>query len=146
MTPPIDSPLLPYQLNGEFLLTSYSLRPSDPTFGTTQFLGAHFSHKSSEFSAGGPGTGHKVGGDVIISPTVGVTVTVSLNRDDNFHVDYEIDFSGNVRKGSVVVPPGAVVPFMLNAKPFELGATLANRSAVLQGTLSAGRRSAPLTL
>lgn len=146
MTPPIDSPLLPYQLNGEFLLTSYSLRPSDPTFGTTQFLGGHFSHKSSEFAAGGPGAGHKVGGDVIISPTVGGTVTVSLNRDDNFHVEYEIDFNGNIRRGSLVVPPGAVVPFMLNAKPFEFGATLANRSAVLQGTLSAGRRSAPVTL
>lgn len=146
MTSPIDSPLLPYQLHGEFLLTSYSLRPSDPTFGTTQFLGTHFSHKSSDFAAGGSGTQHKLGGDVIVSPTVGVTVTVSLNRDDNFHVEYEIDFSGNIRRGSVVVPPGAAVPFMLNAKPFELGATLANRSAVLQGTLNASKRSAPLTL
>lgn len=145
MTSPIASPLLPYQLRCEFLLTSYSLRPSDPTFGTTQFLGAHFSHKSSDLSAGGAGFAHALGGDVIISPTVGATVAVSLDPDGNFLVKYKIDFSGNVRTASVAVPPGAHVPFMLNAKPFELGVTLSNRSAVLQGTLSATNRSDPLS-
>ncbi|HEV7286067.1 MAG TPA: hypothetical protein VGN75_14530 [Kaistia sp.] len=145
MASPVDTPLLAYQLHGELLLISYSLRPSDPAFGTTQFLGAHFSHKSSDLAVGGPGAAHPIGGDVIISPTVGAVVTVSLDAAENFFVEYKIDFSGNVRKGSVAVPPGAHVPFMLNAKPFELGETLANRCAVLQGTLSATKRSAPLT-
>ncbi|MER9412900.1 hypothetical protein [Mesorhizobium sp. M0589] len=146
MNTPFDSPLLPYQLHCEFLLISYSLHPSDPAFGTTQFFGTHFADKSSDFVAGGPGIAHPLGGDVVISPTVGATVTVSINSDDNFLVEYKIDFSGNVRKRSVVVPPGASVPFLLNAKPFELGATLSGRSAVLQGTFTATERESAVSL
>lgn len=96
--------------------------------------------------AGKPGIAHPLGGDVVISPTVGATVTVSINSDDNFLVEYKIDFGGNIRKRSVVVPPGASVPFLLNAKPFEPGATLSGRSAVLQGTLTATERASTLTL